>query len=50
LVDSTANGGSAVVVQVEVELAIAGAELELFKEERVVMRCESVEDIEFGLE
>jgi hypothetical protein len=32
-----------------VELAIAGAELELLEEQRVVVEGESVEDIELGL-
>jgi hypothetical protein len=31
------------------ELAIAGAELELLEEQRVVVEGESVEDIELGL-
>jgi len=49
LVDSTGDRCAAVVVEVIVELAIAGAELELFEEQRVVVEGESVEDIEFGL-
>jgi hypothetical protein len=32
-----------------VELTVTGTELELLEEERVVMRGESVEDVETGL-
>jgi hypothetical protein len=49
LVNSTGNRGTAVVVQVKVKLSVTGAELELLKEERVVLQSEGVEDIELGL-
>lgn len=49
VVDSTCDRCTTVVVKVEVELAVAGAELELFEEQRVVVEGERVEDIELGL-
>lgn len=49
VVDSTRDRRCAVVVQIEVELAIAGTELELFKEQGVVVQGEGIEDVEFGL-
>lgn len=49
VVDSTRDRCCAVVVQIEVELAIAGTELELFKEQGVVVQGEGIEDVEFGL-
>lgn len=49
LVDPASNGGTTVVVQVEVELAITSTELELLEEERVILQGKSIEDIKFGL-
>lgn len=49
VVDSTRHRSRAVIVQVEVKLAIASAELQLFEEQRVVMQGESVENVEVGL-
>jgi len=49
VVNSTHNRRSTVVVEVEVQLTIAGAELEILKEQRVVVRSEGVEDVETGL-
>lgn len=49
VVDATGDGRRAVVVQVEVELTVTGAKLELFEEQRVVVQSESVEDVELGL-
>ena len=38
-----------VVVKIEIQLAIAGAEFELFEEERVIEEGKGVEDVEVEL-
>lgn len=49
IIDTTRDRSCAVVVQVEVKLAITGTKLELFEEERIVVKRKSVKDIEFRL-
>lgn len=49
LVDSSRNRGGSVIVEVEMELTIACAEFELLEEQGVIVKCESVEDVEFRL-
>lgn len=49
LVDSARNGRRSVIVQVEMELTVTGAELELFEKQRVIGEGEGVEDIKTGL-
>jgi hypothetical protein len=49
VVDASGNRSGAVVVQVEVKLAVTRAELELLEEHRVVVRGERVEDVKLGL-
>jgi hypothetical protein len=49
VVDSTRNRRSTVIVEVEMQLTITGAELEFLKEQRVVVRSKGVEDVETGL-
>ena len=48
-VDAARDGRGAVVVQVIVQRAVAGAEALLVEEEGVVEECECVEDVEAGL-
>ena len=50
VIDTTRDRRCTVVVQVEMELAIAGAKLELFEEQRVVVQSKSIEDVKFGLD
>ena len=49
LIDSSLDRRRTVVIDVVVKLAITSTELELFKEERVVVESEGVENVEFGL-
>ena len=49
LVHAAGDRGRPVVVQVEVQLAVAGAELERFQEQGVVVESEGVEHVEAGL-
>lgn len=49
LIDSSLDRGRAVVIDVVVKLAITSTEFKLLEEERVVVKGECVEDIEFGL-
>lgn len=48
-IDTSRDRRRTVVVNIVVELTVTGAELELFKEEGVVVEGEGVEDVEFGL-
>ena len=49
LIDSSLDRRRTVVIDVVVKLAITSTEFELLEEERVVVKGECVEDIEFGL-
>lgn len=49
LIDSSLDRRRTVVIDVVVKLAITSTEFELLKEERVVVKGECVEDVEFGL-
>lgn len=49
VVDAPRNWRCTVVVQIEMELAIAGTELELFEEKRVVVQSKGIEDVKLGL-
>ena len=49
LIDSSLDRRRTVVIDIVVELAITSTEFELLEEERVVVKGECVEDIEFGL-
>lgn len=49
VIDSPVYRSTTIVVQVVVERAVAGAKSELFKEERVVVKGKSIENIEFFL-
>lgn len=48
-INASRDGRSAVVVKVVMQRAVASAEALLFKEEWVVEKGESIEDIEVGL-
>ena len=49
LIDSSLDRRRTVVIDVVVKLAITSTEFELLEEERVVVKGECVEDVEFGL-
>ena len=49
VVDASGDRGCAIVVQVEVKLAVTSAELELLKEHGVVVGGKCIEDIKLGL-
>lgn len=50
LVDTTRDRRCTVVIQVEMELAIAGTELELLEEQGVVVQSKGIKNVKLGLD
>jgi predicted GIY-YIG superfamily endonuclease len=48
-VNSSRDRGGAIVVEIEVKLAIAGSKFELLEEQRVVVKCECIKHIKVSL-
>jgi hypothetical protein len=49
VVDSAGDRNSTVIVQVVVQLTVTSTEFQMFKEQRIVLKGESVEDVKASL-